>query len=151
MSKIELSKWQNPEDGFPKDEYRDAVMAALEKAGIPVHDYWRDERWDFNFELDRAAFADGPLSGAHDVVIGWRVAEESDPAHCDEDESWHGFHSVADITGWFWMRCKESGEGINPKFLNHPDYPLSPISPLAEPAVVASAVLALVRGESKEG
>ncbi len=152
MSKIELSPWQSPEDGFPTDAYRDAVMAALEKAGIKVHDYWRDEPWDFNFELDRGSFNAGDFPpGTQDLVIGWRVGEESEPLEAKPDDSWRGFEAVGQITGWHYVPCKADSTGPYVRELCHPDYPNSPIDALAEPSEVAECVAALVRGESKEG
>lgn len=152
MSKIELSKWQDPEDGFPSDAYRDAVMAALEKAGIRVHDYWRDERWDFNFELDRASFNAGDFPpGTQDLIIGWRVGEESEPLEAKPGDCWHGFEDVAQITGWHYVPTKADGHGPYVRYLDHPKFPDNPMDALEEPEVVAAAVAALVRGEKTEG
>jgi hypothetical protein len=141
---VELSEWQCPIDGFPDDIYFDHVITELERLGIGVYDSWRDEPWDAVIELDRAAYAG--VIAAHDVVIGWRVSEESDPLHLEADEECHGFHRVGGLSpGWFWMRCKESGEGINPAELGHPDATGSPMDPLEDPAVVAAAVAKIVR------
>ncbi len=146
MGKIELSKWQNPEDGFPSDAYRDAVMAALEKAGIKVHDYWRDEPSGFNFELDRGSFnrRDFP-PGTQDLIIGWRVGEESEPLNADPGDSWHGFEDVAMITGWHYVPCRADSTGPYARHLDHPQHPGSPLDALEEPEVVAAAMVAPVR------
>lgn len=150
MTKIELSPWQDPEDGFPSGSYFDAVIVELEKLGIGVHDSFRNEAWEFALILDRAAYQDGPVAPAHDVLVGWRVDEESDPAHLGDEETWHGWHGSAIEPGWYWMRCKRSGEGINPAFLPHPESAVSPMDPVEEPDVVAAAVAALVRSSEKE-
>ncbi len=147
---LELSPWQDPDDGFPKDAYFDAVIVALEKAGVGVHDSFRNEDSEFAIVLYRGAYQDGPVAPAHDVLVGWRVDEESDPAHLGDDESWYGWHGSGLEPGWFWMRRKPSGEGINPAFLPHPESAASPMDPLEEPDVIAAAVAALVRGKPKE-
>lgn len=146
MDKIELSPWQNPEDGFPTDAYVDAVIVALEVAGVGVHDNWRDEPWDFNLELDRGSFnaSDFP-PGTQDLIIGWRVGEESEPLTAAPDDGWHGFEDVALITGWHYVPCKPDGHGPYVRHLDHPQYPGSPMDALEEPEVVAAAVVALVR------
>jgi hypothetical protein len=43
------------------------------------------------------------------------------------------------------MRCKPSGEGMNPAELPHPQSSISPMDPLEEPDVVAAAVVALTQ------
>ncbi len=137
-----LSQWQDPETGYPTDAYPDAVIVALEAIGIRVHDSARDELHDFFIELHRDAFA-GKIRG-HDLIVGWRVSEESDPLCADDDPSWHGFRGVGQITGWWWMPCDEHGVGRNPRYLGHPQAPTCPMDPIEEPDVVASAVAAMI-------
>jgi hypothetical protein len=139
----ELDQWQDPQTGYPTDAYQDAVIVALEAAGIGVHDSWRDEPHDFVIELHRDAFA-GRFR-CHDLLVGWRVGEESDPLCKDADPEWHGFHGFGQLSpGWWWMPTDQHGVGRNVNQLGHPEAPASPMHPLEEPEVVAAAVAAML-------
>lgn len=138
MSKIELSQWQNPEDGFPSGSYFDAVIVALEELGIGVEDSWRNEAWEFAILLDPAEAPVYPLDPwADHLQIGWCVAEESDPLHERDDEELYGFADGVDCAaGWYWLPCHLNGTGRKAHHLE---------APLTEPSEVAAAVAALAR------
>jgi hypothetical protein len=134
-----LSQWQDPETGYPTDTYRDAVIVALEAIGIGVHDSWRDEPHDFVIELHRNAFT-GRIS-AHDLLVGWRIDEETEPL-TETPEEWHGVGQVC--AGWHWVPTGNNGVGKCAHDLDHPEVPGSPMHPLEEPEVVAAAVAAMI-------
>lgn len=151
MTKIELSPWQDPEDGFPSEDYFDAVINELRRSGIDV-DSWRTEAHEFVIELDRDTYAGGDLAWAKEGLnVGWRVNEESDPLGKGDDEDWHGFVGVTGSKpGWFWAaytRPQALADTI--RELEDPATD-KPLSVLAEPSVVAAAVAALVRGSSTD-
>lgn len=126
----ELDPWQR-EDGFPKDEYFDAVVKALDAVSVEVEHSWRDEPWDFAIELARAAYKNGPLKWAkYGLYINWRTAEEDEPKHADD------FTGL----GWYWVPYTKPNEALG-DFAKQFE-----IHPLAEPADVAAAIAALVRG-----
>lgn len=153
MNKVELSPWQNPEDGFPVDEYFDAVIVELEKVGVGIHESWRTERHEFVVEVDRSAFRDGPEGWAHSLFIGWCVEEESDPLCQDDDVTWHGFAPVErGIAGWHWLPRSENGDMVFVRNLDDPNRPQGDtmLGALADPALVAAAVAALVKPTEQE-
>lgn len=122
-----LDPWQQP-DGWPKDAYFQTVAAALETAGIPVEDWWRDEDWDAAFTLAETAFRDGPLSDYAEITLIWRVQEECEPKHADDFEG----------LGWYWVpsRDPQAALGERAESLSLPY--------LAEPEQVAAAVRKIV-------
>ncbi len=145
MSKIALSPWQNPEDGFPSDDYQDAVAVALEAAGVGVYDERRDERYDFFIKIDRSAYENGPLEWAKDgLIIGWSASEDCDPLTEE-------FYTTSGVPGWSWMPISDRHAGGD--FVEELCTPgtKDQIAPLAEPEAVAAAVVALVCGEKPEG
>jgi hypothetical protein len=121
--------WQR-EDGFPSDDYFEAVATALTAAGISVASWWRDEDWDVAYELAPEAYQDGPLKWAkHGLYVSWQCGEEDKPAGPG------GFTGL----GWYWVPYTK------------PDTALGALAQefrlpyLADPDRVAAAVAALVQ------
>lgn len=125
-----LSRWQDPKnDGYPTDEYFDAVIKALETAGITIYDAWRDEPYDYTIKLGDSEAA--ALDYAS-VYVSWRVGEESEPLTGD-------WQTIGGIRGWYWVpysRDDKAGGDFAKSF----DLPI-----LAEPEQVAAAVAELVK------
>lgn len=130
----ELDPWQG-EDGFPKDEYFEAVADALAAELIDVEHWWRDEPWDVSFSLEYETYQDGPLSWAeHGLYITWRTEEDDEPKHADD------FNGL----GWYWVPYSKPQTALG-DFAKQFELPY-----LAEPAEVAKAVADLIRPKAKE-
>lgn len=125
-----LDEWQR-EDGFPRDEYFDAVVEALGELGIDFEDWRRDEDWEFNLGIARASYADGPMGWAkYGLWISWRTNEEDEPKHADD------FSGL----GWYWVPYSKSSQEALGDFAREFDG----LAYLAEPADVAAAVADLI-------
>lgn len=129
-----LNHWQDPEDGYPIDEYFDTVVTAIEAFSVTVDDCWRDEPWDYGITL-----GEGCRKGYAELSIHWRVDEQSEPLTGD----WRALH--AGICGWYWVPVSEGREQeALGDFAEAFDLPV-----LAEPTRVASAVASLVKDGAK--
>jgi hypothetical protein len=128
----QLDPWQR-EDGFPSDEYFDAVESAFLAAGIHIDWSSREEDWEYNVKLAEDVYADGPLAWAvHGLFISWRCDQDDEPTHADD------FTGL----GWYWVPYSKPQTACG-------DFAKDLALPyLAEPADVAAAVAALVRGAS---
>jgi hypothetical protein len=137
----ELSRWQR-EDGFPSDEYFDEVVDAIQARGVKLKDWWRNEAWEWQAEVEPDSLAGGSAAAhaAHGLHIGWRCDEDDEPEHA-EDFTTRG----AVNTGWHWVLHTRPG-ALGDRFVEFDD-----LVWLAEPSEVALAVLRLVRGEPSGG
>lgn len=147
MTKIELSPWQDPEDGFPSDAYQDAVIVAIEKAGIAVDDAFRDDRHEFVITIGKEALAGTEFAHYRDLAVVWSVDQDSEPLGEAGLFASGGAGAGGPGPGWFFMPCVKGGHGENPEDLCTPGTK-DQVDPFAEPAEVAAAVTALVRGSS---
>lgn len=145
MSVVELDQWQDPSDGFPADAYQDAVIVALEEAGIGVDDAFRDDRHEFVITIGKGVLAGTEFAGYRDLAVVWSVDPDSEPL----GEQGLFTCGTGPGPGWFWMPCVKGGHGENPEELCTPGTK-DQIDPFAEPAEVAAAVAALVRDGSDQ-
>jgi hypothetical protein len=125
-----LSRWQDPDnDGYPTRAYFDAVEQVLTAAGVTIDSAWREEAWEFSFELG----GDSTM-GYASLYISWRVDEESSPLTGE----WEPLHSG--ICGWYWVPYSRTDTACG-DFAKAFDLPV-----LAEPEQIAAAVANLVKG-----
>ncbi len=101
-----LSRWQDPEDdGYPSDAYFRAVDKALTAAGITAWG-WRDESWEYSFELDEGFTGDYSR-----LYVTWRVGDDSEPL----SGNWEPL--PGGICGWYWVpysRDDQLTRGLRP-------------------------------------
>jgi len=129
-----LSKWQR-EDGFPSDEYFDAVLAALEEAGVGVVEANREDDWEYNVELDPDTYlGHWGRAAAHGLYVSWRCDEMDEPQHEDDFSGW----------GWYYVPYSREGEALG-------DYAKSlDLAYIAEPREVAAAVQDVATGRGAD-
>lgn len=131
-----LSPWQRS-DGFPTDEYFDAVVAALAAAGVIVESWFREEPWEANFKLLDDSIANGPLGGYEAVWLSWRVDEgESDADNAKHAEDFTGL-------GWYLVPYSDAQKACG-DYANELEHQGDPMEYLADPETVAEAVRDLV-------
>lgn len=128
MPDLKRSPWQR-EDGFPSDAYFDAVISAIESAGVEVGEGNREEDWEYNIELHPDSYlGHWGRAAAHGLYVSWRCDEMDDPQDQDDFTGW----------GWYFVPYSREGEALG-------DYSKSLNLPyLAEPGEVADAVKTLV-------
>ena len=128
MSETITGRWIG-DDGWPSDDYFDAVTNALAAAEICVVEWRREEFWSVTFHLDPKHA--GPDYAA--LYVGWEIGEEDDLA---ADEV-HG-------PGWHWVPYTDvQAAGVFVKDLG--------VDLLAEPEQVAAAIAGVVAGLAKAG
>lgn len=130
-----LDRWQR-EDGFPSDEYFDAVESALLTAGIGIDWSSREEDWEWNVKLSDDAYANGPLAWAkHGLFVSWRCDQDDEPTHADD------FTGL----GWYWVPYTKPQTACG-DFAKEFELPY-----LAEPDQVAAAVVDLIKPAEEAG
>ncbi|MFC7330800.1 hypothetical protein [Marinactinospora rubrisoli] len=110
------------DDGWPTDEYFEAVSAALDADGVD-HDWWRDEEWSVTYVIDPDSYTSGPMWWAtHGLHIIWSGDE----------------HEGLERAAWEWVPY------TRPHALGDRVEPLGAVA-LDDPANVAAAVVKLIQ------
>ncbi|WP_119728369.1 hypothetical protein [Thermomonospora amylolytica] len=121
MADTTLTRWQDPDDGYPTPAYWDAVTTALTAAGIGLADA-TDEGDGYSYRLTDE---DSARIGYPKVYIAWDVDERL------EDGEFVGY-------GWCWI-AYDSADAWKGSRVERFDLPY-----LADPEKVARAVADLI-------